>query len=228
MILPDGRTFAYSKLGATAAAAGFLYQGGAKNANAKWDGTIAVSTNGAVSDTTVYTMLASTVLAANVFEDGFLFTASSVGTGIGYSYKIKSHNGFAVTTGVVAFKLYENDAVKVAMQAGTTTVGARQNPYNNCLLTTADTARVGPLAGVACCTAAASTYVWLQTKGPAAVRTDGTLIVGLPVVAASIGCVAVVAGTASAGSVPAWEIIGTCMSVAASLQFSLIKLDLQG
>ena len=89
------------------------------------------------------------------------------------------------------------------------------------------------LAGVPACTAAASTYVWLQKKGPAACFLDNTtVIVGMGVTASTTvaGAFATIvltpADTAGVGinknNVP----LGQVMSVSASAEYALVNLNI--
>lgn len=232
MELPDGRLFRHSRVGTTSLVAGKLYQGKAGEANTIFIKNVALAATAAVAATSVSITVAGTALGANVYDDGYLVTASSIGTGIGYLYKVKSAATTAAgSTSVVS--LADGDTVKVALAGGTTTVGMRKNEFDSVLLTTADTVGVNTPAGVACATAAASAYVWLQRRGPVAGFTDNsTLIIGTPVIASST-----VAGafatypTASADTAGVRygrnaRLVGEVMSVAASAEFSMIFLTL--
>ena len=233
MALPDGRLFAHSRVGTTALVAGKLYGGKAGEANTIFIKNVSLAATGAIGATTLSLTMAGTALGANVYDGGYLITASSIGTGIGYLYKVKTA-ATAASTENSTVQLEPNDKLKVAVGGGTTTVGMRKNEYDSVLLTTADTVGVNTLAGVACATAAASAYVWLQRRGPAAVFGDNsTLIVGTPVIASSsvAGAVATFA-TASADTAGVryarnMKLVGVVMSVAASAEFSMIDLQLE-
>ena len=233
MELPDGRLFRHSRVGTTSLVAGKLYQGKAGEANTIFIKNVALAATAAVAATSVSITVAGTALGANVYDDGYLITASSIGTGIGYLYKVKSAATTAAgSTSVVS--LAENEKIAVALEGGTTTVGLRKNEYDSVLLTTADTVGVNTPAGVSCATAAASAYVWLQRRGVASVFTDNsTLIVGTPVIASSsvAGAVATFA-TAAADTTGVryarnMRLVGEVMSVAASAEFSVINLTLE-
>ena len=232
MRLLDGREYSHSRVGASALVAGKLYQGKAGEANTIYIKNVGLAATAAVAATSISITSAGTALGANVYDDGYLFAASSIGTGIGYLYKVKSAATTAAgSTSVVT--LEPGDDVVVAMEGGTTKVGMRKNEYDSVLLTTADTIGVNTLAGVACATAAASAYCWLQRRGPAAVFGDNsTLIVGTPVIASST--VAGAVGTFATGAADTagvryarnMQLVGIVMSVAASAEFSLINLKL--
>jgi hypothetical protein len=232
MIMPDGREFVYARASATALVAGNLYQGngGIVTSDADYKATIAVVSGGAAgSNSVVLTAGGTTAVTTNLFADGVLSTASSVGTGVGYLYKIKSCSS-AAASGNFTVNTYESDPFKVALAAATTTVGLRENEFYSVTLTTADTVGVGVLAGVAPTAVTASYYCWLQRKGRAAVKGDGTLVIGLPVVpsAALAGAVApfatAAADTAGVRAAKGVQTVGMCENVAASLQFSVINL----
>ena len=225
--LPDGRQLVHVRNGGTAVVAGKLYQGTDVEANTILHKPLMVPNAAAVGATEVLVTLAGTILSADVFADGYLVVASSIGTGIGYTYKIKSHNAATTATGTITVKLYENDAVKVALEAGTTKISLRKSPFDGVLLTTGNTVGVNTLTGVSCATAAASAYCWMQKKGVIGVFTDNTTpVVGLPVMASSTvaGAIGLAAGTvvASVG----WAPVGICISPAASAQFTVVDLRL--
>ena len=230
MELPDGRRYAHFRVGGTALVAGRLYQGKAGEANTIFIKSV-VPNAAVVGATSVVLTMAGTALGANVYDDGYLIIASSIGTGTGYLYKVKSA-ATAASTETSAVSLAENDKIAVALN-GSTTVGLRKNQFDSVLLTTADTIGVNTPVGVSCATAAASAYGWLQTDGPAAVLTDNsTLIVGTPVIASStvagaVGTFATAAAdTAGVRYARNMRLIGEVMSVAASAEFSMINLKL--
>jgi hypothetical protein len=201
MELPDGRIFRLSQLGAAAAVAGCLYQGvSAANANTIFAGGAKslVPNAAAIGATSVNVTCAGTTFPASsaaILVDGYLVTSSSVGAGIGYNYKVKSISAGSAATSTLTVTLYENDAVKVALEAGTTKVQIIPSPYQGALLTTADTVGVSTVLGVACATAAASTFVWLQRRGNALAYTDATN----PIVGTPVTC-----STTVAGAIGAW------------------------
>ena len=234
MVLPDGAEYVQGRASATAMVAGNLYQGnaGIQATDADYKCSIAVASGGAAGSTTVVlTAGATTGVTVDQFQDGTLITASSVGTGVGHVYRIKS-NASAAAGSSITINLYPTDPFKVALAAGSTTCGLREHEYFNLTLTTGDTVGVGTLAGVAPVAVAASYYCWVQRKGRAAVKGDGTLIVGVPVVPSDNADGAVeswptsAADTAGVRAGLSANIIGICENVAASVQFSLINLKI--
>jgi hypothetical protein len=239
MELPDGRRFRFARLGAAAAVAGFLYQGLA-TANANTiiaGGAIAMAPSAAAAGATTLTVTATgTAFPASScaqFVNGWLKIASSIGTGIGYNYKIKEVK-VATAGSVLTINLWETDPLKVALQSGTTKVVMIPNPYYGVLLTTADTVAVAPILGVACCTAAASTYIWLQHRGEATVYTDAVnTIIGCPVVASTTVAGAICAITVTGTAVNAitnqkQAILGYCTNASGTTtQFSGVDLRIE-
>ena len=106
MILPDSREFVHSQVGATALVPGKLYEGQAVLAGTGWANDIAVLAGSAEAGATTLTMTASgtTAITADQFAGGFLFVASSTGTGVGWQYKIKSHAAAATTVSLTALQ----------------------------------------------------------------------------------------------------------------------------
>jgi hypothetical protein len=230
MVLPDGREFVHCYTGGTAVVAGNLYQGaaGAVGSDAGYRGTIAVPAgSAAVGALTIpLTAAGTTAVTKDQFTDGVMVIASSVGTGVGLTYKIKA-NGAAAASGAFNVYLYESDPIVTALSGGTTTVALRENEYYSLNITAADSTGIGTLAGVAPNAAAASTYCWMQKKGRAGVKGDGTLVIGTSVTASSAlaGAVAVYAGAAAtAGVTKGTHFIGIVEAVAASLCFSTVQL----
>jgi hypothetical protein len=230
MVLEDGREFRYSRMGGTAMVQGNLYQGEALAAgtgNIKSIAVIAGSAQAGDRSMSI-TMSATGAMTKDQYKDGYVFVSAATAGGTGYVYKIKACSSAAASSTSV-LTLY--DKIETTIAGGTATVGLRVNEHDLCLLTTADTVGVNTLAGVSCATAAASSYCWLQTRGPAAVLTDNTtLIVGVPVsasttVAGAVGVQNITpADTAGVGISQGDHVIGYCMSVAASAEFSLVDL----
>lgn len=230
MILPDGRKFRHSKVGATAAAAGGLYQGPAAVADTMYAGDLvaATATVGAISVT--ITTGGTTAVAANFYDDGYLVTASSTGAGIGYVYKVRTASSAAAGSTSSTVSLADNETIVVATEGGTTKVGLRANDYSLVILTTANTVGVNTIAGVACATAAASSYIWLQRSGVCTIKADNTsVVVGTPIGASTTvaGAAARLAGTASAAVAKSVGQIGMAVTVSSSAEYGLYDLQLE-
>ncbi len=233
MVLPDGREFRYCRASATALVAGKLYEqdGGTLASDADYKAILAVAAAAASAQCTVtVTAGGTTACTTDLFADGYMAVASSAGSGNGYVYAIKSCSSAAAGS-TITITLEPSDPLKVALVAGTNTVGLRENPYAALILTTADTIGLGKLCGVTPTAIAANKYGWIQTKGPVMCLGDGTLLVGEPVAVSNVaGAVEVIppaaADTGGARVVKQMVKIGYCMNVAASAAYSLIDIQL--
>jgi len=233
MVLPDGTEFRHSRAGSVAVTVGTLLEQQTLAAGADNIVSLAVIAGSALINTKTIslTMSGTGAMATDQYVDGYIFSAVTTGAGGGFAYKVKScSSGAAGSTAVVT--LYEN--IHVSIAGGTTTVGLRVNPQDKVELTTADTVSLGVLAGVSCASAAASSYLWLQTKGPGTAFTDNTsTIIGVAIsasstVAGAVGTVNITAVDTGGNMVTKGnDVIGRCMSVAASAGFGLFDFDIK-
>ena len=235
MMLPDGRIFAHAKAGATALDPGKLYQAKAGEANTIFISTLALA-NADVGAKEIVITVSGTALSDNVYSDGYI--TLHTGTGIGHTYKVKSHGIADASTCTVS--LESTDFLVTAIAGGTTTAGMRKNEFDEVLLTTANTVSTNSLAGIPACEVAASSYCWVQRRGPVLCLEDNsTCIVGFPVTASTV--------TAGAVGLYSWRRnmqeeastagftinvkelvkVGECMSVGGSGGYALINLMLE-
>ncbi|HLC23371.1 MAG TPA: hypothetical protein VJL08_02905 [Dehalococcoidia bacterium] len=232
MIIGD-REFMHGRAGGTVLVAGKLYESGSSISASDTMYAKSLVLNGvhAVGAVSVaFTSGGSTAVTTDQFEDGWLTTAGSVGTGIGYTHMIKTNNSAASGSATCTLTLWDTDGLKVATNASTL-VGVRENAYRLTKLTTADTAGAGKVVGVACNSAAASSYAWFQVKGPGPVFVGGTVLaVGEPVVCSTAvagAAVPIVASTAGPTSAKAMiTTIGTCLQSAGTGSFALVDLNI--
>ena len=229
MVLPDGREFVHARASATALVAGSSYQQAAIPADTAMAKALAVNAAAIGATTLNITAGGTTAFTVDQFADGYVVVASSVGTGMGHTYKVKANNSAAVSASA-KFTLYENDAIKVAFNASTL-VGLRANEFDQVLLTTANTVATGIPAGIPPVAVAASAYCWLQRKGPAAWASAGTvLIAGLPVLASTAvagQCTvafATTAGYLAARNIDFW---GHAITIALDTGYALVNLELR-
>ncbi|KKM19022.1 hypothetical protein LCGC14_1659840 [marine sediment metagenome] len=230
---PDGSLYRMIQASATALVAGKLYQGEAQIADTMFE-DILVTGSAAVGATAItITTGGSASVTKDQFKDGILFTASSANGGVGEKYRIRVNNSAANASTQCQITLYQTDPLVSAISGGTTKVGLRQNPYKNVLLTTADTVRVGPLAGIPPTAIPANSFGWIQRRGEATAFMGATLtVVGLPVTCGTVaaGEVSVWFAAASANNL-SWateEAIGYCLnSAGTAANFSLIYLTLE-
>ena len=226
------KAYVHSRAGGTAIVIGNLYQTviSASSGDAGYVAGLACGSIAVGANSITITAGGTTAIATNQYEDGTIILSSSTGTGKGYTYHVKSNNSAAAGSAAV-FKLWENDTVIEAIAGGTTKAQIRQNKYSAVLLTTADTALTGALAGVSCATAAASSYIWLAKKGDHATYVAGTAVTLGQVVVASTavaGAVAdLVASTAGITSSKAGaNFVGTARTAGTTNGYAMIDLNL--
>ena len=222
MVLPDGRIYRYSKAGGTTLAAGKLVQ---QEDTVDDHDTDRICSAAAVGDTSItLTLGGSTAVTEDQYAEGYLTITDD--TGEGHVYKVKSNNS-AATVETCEFTLEPGDAVRVAVDAATTTAGLRTNEFSGLLLWEASTI-VGPIAGIPPTTVTASNYFWVHRRGAVAAWVDGSHVLGTGVVASST-----VDGTLNvytASSALTWydsDIIGYTMSVSGSTEYGLVYLTLE-
>lgn len=209
------RVFRYALAGAGSLVAGNVLQGQAPVAGHVTEAVDTLS----IGAVTVAMTPSATAITLNEYQDGF-FVQDAGASGAGYAYKIKSN---ATSDGSTAFDTVLIDPLVVAIPAAGT-VSMIQNPWGEVLqaIVTTPTAKI---AGVAQAVVTNAKYGWVQTRGPASVLTEGTVIAGNPVTGA--------AGTAGAcgplttALVVKEQVIGFCMVAGADDTWSTIFLTLE-
>jgi len=215
LVTPSGRQFRYARAGGTIPA-GNLVQSEIPEAN--WD-ELAVDIPG-IGTKVLSVTLGATAMDLNEVAQGYLNVEDD--TGEGYAYRIANHLAIA-SAGTGNFNL--DTGVKLAFVAATT-VGVHKNPYRDFIIHAS--VNTALLLGVTQMAVVAGDCCWLQTKGPCSVLIDGTVIIGLSVMASN----------ATDGSVEAWglteaappteitPIVGHVIEVAATTEFGMIELKL--
>ena len=178
LILPDAREYSYSKMGATVAVAGNLYQSVASVANYT---DLVCDTARAIGATAVSATLGGTAVTIDQFTEGIVHINDA--TGQGYAYRIRralaegdANAAQTSTTGVCTVNLAPGESVQVALTVTTTQLGFTQNRFDEVIIHPSPP--TAQLAGVTPGVTTANYYGWVQTKGPAAVLADGTLLEG--------------------------------------------------
>ena len=220
--LADGRTFRYAFAGATSLVAGTLQQAPAPQANhLNMVCTVASATaGGRIGDKTITVTDGGTAFVANEYAGGFLHI--NVTPGLGYVYKIASHPANAGSATCV-FTLYDPIQIAVTASSYATVTYPIFGP-NPAAKTTGTiicpTTLTSIPIGVSPVAATSNNYYWLQTRGPASILTDGTLVIGNQVgnSATTAGAVGPMSGGDLRGCV------GKCLQVNATANNSLIFL----
>jgi hypothetical protein len=174
----------------------------------------AVAAAVAVGDTRVSVTLGNTAAAANDYAEGYLHCNATGAPGS--VYKIKSHLAIDAN-GTGWINLY--DPVTKAMTTSSK-VTLTKNHYKD--VVTCPTTLTSVPVGVSIVDVTNGYYFWLQTYGPCAVLTNGTIVVGNGVIPSGSVSGAVDA-EAAASIVPR---VGFVLQVNADTEFSLIFLRL--
>lgn len=210
----DERVWAYAKAGATALAAGKLTQATAPDSNVV---NVTVAAAAAIGATEV-TLDAGDAITAGTFNDGFLQINDA--TGEAQNLRIKSHTGVAAA-GEITVKLYDYDAVKVALVADTSECSLVKNDYADTIV--APTTLTGKIVGYPNVAVTAAYYYWSQVDGTVNGLINGTPAVGARVIpsATTAGAVDVI----STGAI-AQPVVGEMKDVGVSTEYKPIKLSL--
>lgn len=221
---PDGRRFRLALNGGSNVAAGRLVQSVVPSSNHV---NVACSVAAAAGSYVVTPTLGATAVVADEYKDGYLYVndAGADTTTEGYLYRIKSHPA-AAASATCAFTLYEDSPLKIALTTNSE-VSLVHNEFRAVIIhpspPTAD------VVGVTTCAVLANEYCWLQTRGPAAVLTEGTIVQARSVVPSSTtdGAVAPLVFTEGTPNTEITAVVGRVISVNATTEESLIRLTLE-
>ena len=207
------RVFRYGLAGGVALTAGKLVQTavGTKADHQDLAPTAAV----AAGEYAISVETAGTDLTLNQYAGGYLYVND--GAGEGQCLKIKSnpvHDHSDDPSVIITC----HDALATAV-ATSSKVSLIADPWTAVLV--APAAETGAVMGCPVVDMAASAYGWFQTYGPAAVLTVGTIVLGHNVVRS-----ATVAGGVAPATSDILDIVGTCMLVDVTTDYSLIKLNI--
>lgn len=211
--------FAYAEFGATLAA-GDLVQAEAPDADHDALAPVAASA-GATEFEVTMPGSGTDDFIANEYAGGKVL--AQVNGTPGYEYPIWEHTlGDLSTTDTMTVYLEPGSNLAVAL-AATDDLAFIKNPWKEVI--ESPTTLTGPIVGVCKAVQADGQFGWVGVKGPHAVLTDGTLVVGEPVVPSN--------GTA--GAVEPWEIadtsaltlplLGTVADVGGNGEFSLVNFN---
>ena len=220
MILPDGRVYRYSEVGAADIAGGAVVQAPAGTAADDQDKLVAAVSAGS----TTVTLSQSLTITKDKYKDGYMHINS--GTGAGEVYRIKSNTAVSGATGCV-LTLDEEDGLATALTAGSSNceVGLSVNPYSNVIISPTTVTNVA--IGVAPTLLTQEYFGWIQTWGPAAVLANAAGVIGQHV---RVGGASTAGGTEDMdfdGSNENEQLIGVQMLIApAAADYGLIFLQI--
>ncbi len=170
--ISDGREFIYGHAGASNLAVGKLMQASlpdtANTANLAVT-NVANAVANAVRQITVTNGDHALANTANAYAEGYV--AIQDGTGLGYLYKIKNHPAIAANANGV-FTLYD----KLRANLTNAHVTLIKHPCEGILIHASPP--TAGLVGVTLDNVTANYFAWFQTKGPASVLVQGTLVIG--------------------------------------------------
>ena len=207
------RVFRYGLAGGVALTAGKLVQTYVATAADHQD--LAPTAAVAAGEYEISVETAGTDLTLNQYAGGYLYVNDADGEG--QCMKIKSnpvHDHSDDPSVVITC----HDALATAITTSSK-VSLIQDPWSAVLV--APAAETGAVMGCPIVDMAASAYGWFQTYGPAAVLTVGTIVLGHNVVRS-----ATVAGGVAPATSDILDIVGTCMLVDVTTDYSLIKLNI--
>jgi len=207
------RVFRYGLAGGVALTAGKLVQTYVATAADHQD--LAPTAAVAAGEYAISVETAGTDLTLNQYAGGYLYVNDAAGEG--QCLKIASNpvHDHSDDPSVI-ITCY--DALATALTTSSK-VSLIQDPWSAVLV--APAAETGAVMGCPIVDMAASAYGWFQTYGPAAVLTVGTIVLGHNVVRS-----ATVAGGVAPATSDILDIVGTCMLVDVTTDYSLIKLNI--
>ena len=221
LILVDGRKYRFCLGGTGTMVPGEVQQAAAALGTSEDLTPVAAAVNSRIID---FTHGAATTVV-NLFAEGY--ATISVTPGFGQIYKIASHAALRNATAGDIVNLAPGNGIRVAL-TGSSRVDLSRHPYAG-LIVAQSAVITGVPVGVALAAILDGGTGWVQTRGAAAVLTNGSLIVGTR---------AIVPGAADAGAVsPETAVVsdsdveitlGTVLTVAATGAVSTIFLMIDG
>ncbi|MGD9827131.1 MAG: hypothetical protein AB7E70_20165 [Hyphomicrobiaceae bacterium] len=170
------RRWRFARAGATALAAGKVYQSEVPDAN--FD-TLAVPTAAVVGQRYIDVTLPANSVAADLWAQGYAVIEAAAGSGPGRQYKVKTHVGSA---GSETLRIYleAGDGLQTALTTADK-VTMIKSPYADVIIHPAPPTAL--VVGVPNAAIPATDYGWLQVGGPCPVLVVGTMVIGGGVIA---------------------------------------------
>jgi len=153
------------------------------------------------------------------YAEGTLHCVSGTAANMGQMYRIRSHASTADGANMT-LTLYDP---LLTTENVTDLWAIYRNPYK---LVTQVTAGLGavPIAGVLVCAATTNDYVWIQTWGPAAVKSQTSALAAGPIYAAATGAAVGFIATGTGGAI--YTPIGWAMTVPVASDRALAYLQI--
>lgn len=225
MVYSDGRVFYYS-YAAEAITAGKVTMGSQTASDHIIDRAVVsgaaganqiVITNGGTTAITGSGKYTENFATRGDYVDGYVFVNDQ--DGAGQIFQIADHSS-AATGAALTIDFYNNDTIQTALTTDSE-VGLHK-PVGHSVEAWDHDDIDGPPLGVPTHDIASGEYFWNQSAGPAAVLTDGTLVIGREAFTAGVN-----AAGPSAADNSAESKVGTVLAVGANAQYSLIDLQIK-
>jgi len=220
------REFKYYKAGEAITAGLLLMQPAAIAAHDR-DITVTTGVNISAGDTTVSLEVPTTDLTKDQYKDGWLILNDEGEEG--HMYRIKSHPAHdASDDNTVIITLDEEDGFVHAITAGAANIqcGLAANPYLSSTIYQHD-AIVGSPLGWSVSDVASGSFAWMCVKGLTMALCNGSVTIGLPVVAANDTLDGAVEALDSDDDAEGTIVGYMGNTVGANTEYSLIKANIQ-
>jgi len=227
MVFPDGRTFYYS-YAAEAITAGKVTMGSQTSSGHIKDLAVAEAASAGANQIKLTNSTTAITGSGKYtgdfgtrgdYVDGYVFINDVAGEG--QIFTIADHSS-ATASGTLTIDLYDNDSVQTALT--TSSEAGIHKPVGHSVEVWDVNDIDGPPLGVPAHDIASGEYFWNQTTGPAAVLTNGTVVLGKNVMTGSTtdGSVDVMADDSSAEF-----LVGAVLAVGATTEYSLVDLQIR-
>lgn len=215
----DGREFTLVFNGASATAAGKLYQAPATIANHQNLATAtAVASTVSVPNFTVTVTLGATAVTANQYARGYVVI--NAGTGAGQTFEIASH---PAANASAALTLTLADPIVSALNVSDTKSCLIAHQDNGVIIS--PTTATGRTAGVSLYAFAAGTFGYLQTKGPVACLCDSVGAAVGTAISPSAATPGAITQTPYATNLVTGAVIGSALQAGVSAEYRTVFID---
>lgn len=212
-----GDQYVYCKNGASALAPGKSFQSAVPDSN---EVGIAVEDTAVAIGALSFDVTTGAAVTAGTYDGGIVVI--SAGTGVGYKYKIKTHEAVGSAT-TMRIYLEDDSPILVALASSDTKVDLVANPYNKVVVT--PTTATALIRGISPIVVTAAYYFWGAVKGDFAGLIQGTPGVGVPVAASS--SVAGAFAAYASGATPILTIpVGMMMEIGVNGKHKMVRINL--
>jgi hypothetical protein len=217
----DDSIYRYAEFGGTIAAGSMAASeavvGAHDNLTPGTDGSVGGVSASLAIGSKVINISDTITLVLNEYAGGSLVIEN--GTGKGYRYHIESHDA---PSSDALFILRDGLAVAIIAEAEIKLI---KNPWKEVVILPTTIAAM--VAGASVGVGADGSFGWIQTRGPAAVLTSGTVVIGEHVRAAGVTTPGAVMALDRDGTNENEQEVGVVMDVGATTEYSLVNLTIE-